>query len=305
MEKEKLIKKWLTNELTPQEYEEVKLLDEFDDYQKIITHAKQFKAPDFETSESYSQVERRKKGSKLSWTHQLMKIAAILIIGLVSFYGFYTYFNTSKNGKINVETLVGTTQQTQLPDSSIVKLNAGSSLSFSKSTWNEKRVVHLQGEAYFEVTHGRKFKVMTPSGLVTVLGTHFDVTQREGYFRVVCYRGLVQVETHRQLLKVPAGKAFQVVSGKAVKSDISIEKPTWLKGVSSFHSVPFSEVIAELQRQYNVKIELKNPDFDKSQLFTGSFVNNNLTKALQSVSFPFNLTYLKKGNVVTLEKRGQ
>ena len=71
--------------------------------------------------------------------------------------------------------------------------------------------------------------------------------------------------------------------------------PTWAnKYVSSFKSVPYSEVIKEYERQYNIKIEADN--IDTNQLFTGSFTNTNKELALKSITLPLKLKYNKENN---------
>ena len=82
--------------------------------------------------------------------------------------------------------------------------------------------------------------------------------------------------------------------------DGSEEKPnpvTWLDGVYTFDSQPLSEVVSELQRQFNIKISMNN---DLSALmYTGFFRKNKLEEALYSVTWPLGLKYSvdKSGNV--------
>ena len=70
----------------------------------------------------------------------------------------------------------------ELPDHSVVWLNAGSTLRYPTVFREENRNVTLKGEAYFEVQadHKRPFYVNTPSGLsVYVYGTKFNVAAYE------------------------------------------------------------------------------------------------------------------------------
>jgi Fe2+-dicitrate sensor, membrane component len=65
-----------------------------------------------------------------------------------------------------------------------VNLNSSSQLSYSKNKWDSKREVTLNGEAFFKVSKGSTFDVITLNGKVSVLGTQFNVKQRENYFEV-------------------------------------------------------------------------------------------------------------------------
>jgi ferric-dicitrate binding protein FerR (iron transport regulator) len=132
--------------------------------------------------------------------------------------------------------------------------------------------------------------VETSAGTVTVLGTQFKVKNRANYFEAVCYEGLVQVTSTGKTIKLSPAKMFRVINGAVASDENSTEKlPSWLSNESSFESVPFTEVLQEFERQYNVTITTKNVELN--QLFTGRFVHSNLSLAIQSIAIPLNLTY--------------
>ncbi|HET8809678.1 MAG TPA: FecR domain-containing protein, partial [Flavobacteriaceae bacterium] len=219
---------------------------------------------------------------------------------VIGFGSYFAFFNPTET---QVESLVGTTENIVLPDGSSVVLNAVSSLRYDPENWEQNREVHLTGEAFFHVAKGEQFNVVTDAGTISVLGTQFNVKQRPGYFEVSCYEGLVSVKTSKDSLLLPAGKSVRIVNGTAQKNTTKRPSPSWTKGISSFQSVPFSQVIAELERQYQLEIHLKTRTFDVDQLFTGSFAHNNLETALKSVTVPFNLVYQLKNDAVILKVR--
>ena len=53
--------------------------------------------------------------------------------------------------------------------------------------------------------------------------------------------------------------------------------------------MPFKEVIQELERQYDVKVDAQ--EINTTVLFTGEFVNNDLNLALKSITLPLNIDY--------------
>ena len=63
--------------------------------------------------------------------------------------------------------------------------------------------------------------------------------------------------------------------------------------MSSFKSVRFSQVLEELERQYNISITYNGAK--QTQFFTGAFVHDNLENALQAVSTPLGLTHTIEG----------
>jgi len=68
---------------------------------------------------------------------------------------------------------------------------------------------------------------------------------------------------------------------------------------SIFRSLPYKTVIAEFERQYNVKLTLV--DIDTEQLFTGSFTHDNIELALKSITLPLHATYSKSDRNITLK----
>ena len=74
----------------------------------------------------------------------------------------------------------------------------------------------------------------------------------------------------------------------------------WLDNESIFNSIPYSEVIAEFERQYDVKIITK--DIDTDILFTGGFTHKNIETSLKSITLPLQLTYQIKDDTIILKR---
>ncbi len=296
MEKEYLIKKWLDNSLTPEELEAFKALEDYEALTKLSNYTKGFKAPEYNEDEALKTVLHQietKKQSKTNWLQPVLKIASILVLCFGAYYyttTLDTTFTTDFSEKISVE----------LPDHSKVDLNALSSITFNKSDWKNNRNVSLKGEAFFDVEKGSSFNVNTPNGIVTVLGTEFNVKQRDNFFEVTCYEGLVQVTYKNNKTKIKPGESFLVLNDLVINNQTVYSQPQWLTNTSAFKSLPLKEVIAELERQYNVKVETKNINTDL--LFTGRFTHNNLDTALKSITQPLQLTYTKTNQTIILER---
>jgi transmembrane sensor len=297
MNREELIYKWLNHELDAEELEAFKVLEDYDALTKLSNGTKGFKAPDYNTSDELQTVLRRiqrKKSRKKNWPPVAMSVAAIFVLC----FGFY-YYSISLDTTFN--TLASEKQTVELPDASSVTLNAMAKLSFNESNWNHNREVLLNGEAYFKVAKGSKFKVKTANGIVTVLGTQFNIKQRNNYFEVVCYEGLVNVSYDTYDVNLPPGNRFLIRDGKLIATEKeTIAAPSWIDNYSRFKSVPYKEVLAEFERQYDLKIDLKS--VDGLQLFTGSFTHEDLETALKSITLPLQLTYSKTNRTITLKR---
>ncbi len=300
MKKEDVISKWLDHEtLTPDELETFKNLNEHDSYVQISDTAKKFKAPEYDVEDhlisltSQLQTHKSKRNTK-SYVSMILKVAAMFVL----FFGIYfTFFYSPLT---TVDTAITQKTSVELPDTSIVELNALSSIKYNNDSWQNNREISLEGEAFFKVAKGKKFDVETASGIVSVLGTQFNVKQRNNYFEVVCYEGLVSVTYQNNVIKLPAGNAFRVINNEISNYKTSAVAPDWKENRSSFKSTPYQYILEEFERQYNVTILTKNVSLDK--LFTGNFVHSDIQTALQSITIPMHLKYEIKNKTITLSK---
>lgn len=298
MNKEELIKKWLDNELNTDEQRAFEALDEGRELARLSDALHHFKAPEFNTSVSLSatleKINSAKQLNSNSWLKPLLRIAAVLVIA------FGIYFYTAALDA-NYTTLASQKTSIELPDNSQVTLNAESVLAFNERSWYKERSVDLSGEAYFIVAKGSKFDVNTPSGIVSVLGTEFNVKQRENLFEVVCYEGSVQVDYKSDKTILKPGDSFLLLDGKIIaKEKEEALNPSWINNESYFKSMPVGFVINEFERQYNKTINTGT--LDESLLFTGSFSHSDMELALKTITLPFNLNYSIDGNTIILER---
>ena len=297
MNRDDLIKKWLNNDLNATELEAFQQLEDYDALVTLTKGVKHLKAPEYNTSEELNQILQHiktLKKPKKNWLPTFSKVAAIL----VACFGLY-YYTTTLDTKFS--TLVAQKETFQLPDASSVQLNAVSTLSFNEHKWSNNRDVTLDGEAYFKVAKGSSFKVHTKDGTVTVYGTQFNVKQRDHFFEVVCYEGLVGVTYDNKETKLHPGDHLLLIDGKLIaREKENLTAPSWINNLSIFKSLPYKDVLAEFERQYNVTINLQK--VNDSQLFTGSFTHNNLEVALKSITLPLHLTYSKTDHTITLKR---
>lgn len=297
MKREDLIQKWLDHSLTPKELEAFKQLEDYEGLTKMDSALQYFKAPEVDVDAAYNTVTTTKKDTPkpTSWFKPLLKIAAILVIG------FGTYMYATLPTLTTHDTVAANKTLIKLPDTSEVSLNAVTSLSYDKDSWEEKREVNLDGEAYFKVAKGKTFSVITDDGVVTVLGTEFNVKQRNDIFEVFCYEGSVKVSHNNTSVILKPGQRYLILDGKEFRNEEeNLKEPTWIHNESSFKSLPLQEVIQEFERQYNVTIEAQN--IDTSEIVTGSFTHADINMALQSITLPFNLKYQKKQNSIILKR---
>ncbi|MFK5959516.1 MAG: FecR family protein [Lutibacter sp.] len=292
MEQNYFLAKWLNSEITEEELLKHISEEELRSYKKIIAATNRFKVPNFNAEETLEKIkslhQSKSKVKKINFLKYTYRVVAMLAILFSSYY-----FISNKN--TNYKTQLAEKINFELPDNSKVALNADSEISFKANKWNKKRELNLKGEAYFSVKKGSKFTVNTNLGSVSVLGTRFNVQARDAYFEVFCYKGLVSVNYNHKTIKVPAGTSFKVLNSTAEFSNsITETNPSWLKNNSSFTSVPYSYIIKELERQYNIEVTYNNSL--GNTLFTGTFTHTNLKTALKAICIPLNLNFTILGD---------
>lgn len=130
----------------------------------------------------------------------------------------------------------------------------------------DKRVVEIDGEAYFEVSKSRKpFVVNTPKGRVEVLGTKFyikDYRQAE-VFETSLVEGSVKVEASSESLTLhPRDKA--VWSNGVLKRERmeDMEMYLWRDGIYCFKDLTLDEVLKQLEIYYDVRLVPNVPQND-------------------------------------------
>ncbi|MFW6289858.1 MAG: FecR family protein [Mariniphaga sp.] len=222
----------------------------------------------------------QKPSRKISW---YITAAASVAAAAAILIGFWLFTATH-----TIQPENGTAYALRLPDNSRVVLHDGSSLSYRKHFWN--RNVSLSGEAYFEVEKGEGFRVKTNQGEVEVLGTRFLVQGNEKQFVVHCYEGKVKTSYNEDSWILEPGTRFTGDDESAGKETVEKENgyPGFATFTESFKNAPVNEVLQEVERFFEVDIELKG---NSGKHFTGSIHTGSLENVLQIVCEPLNLKY--------------
>lgn len=299
----KNISKWLNDEMTNEELASFRETDDYQLYKNIVEEAKNIDLTSLNEAVALQDFKARianrtkKKSKVISFNRNLaFKIAAsiALLIGI-------TYFLFNFNQE-TLKTDFAENKSFILPDESVVTLNAVSEITYSKTSFKKSRQLELDGEAYFNVKKGSTFNVKTEQGNIEVLGTKFNVKSRENSFKVFCYEGSVAVSHNNTKVILTKGESVRLAKNNTLIKlhNPEVSEPLWLNNESYFMEEPYSEVLAEFERQFKVKIISKAINTDV--LFTGGFNNKDLDSAIKSITLPLNINYRIKDNEIILSK---
>jgi len=248
---------------------------------------------DFEIRwERISQATKNQQSIRLYYKMAASFVAVIVISTVVALW--------IRAGQIVVSTPNATTKTVMLPDNSSVVINSASTFQYNPRVWFLRRTVYLQGEAFFKVVNnGAPFVVSTDLADTRVLGTSFNVKERNERILVACLSGKVEVSLQANdnvSVELEKGSQCESSGDRLIKTtnvtDVSV--PEWTMGRLSFSHAPLREVFDEISRNYDVIIEYAE---ESNATFSGTFEGDSVEEVLKVVCISAGLTYTKEGSV--------
>lgn len=230
--------------------------------------------------------------------HAIRRAAAILL--LVGVGGWATWSVLEQNNIIVYRTPYGEIKEFMLPDSSLVTLNANSTLKYKYEAKEGKREVWLSGEGFFDVrkkkvhTEGNdyqpaSFLVHTDYISVQVLGTRFNVKQRGEKTQVVLEEGSIQLSVNEQeenlLMQPDELIEIQQQNGKISQHLVKAEDySVWKEGLLRFEGAGLDEISRVLEENYNIEISFRDPEKSEQMQLRGVFPANNIDLLLEAIA---------------------
>ena len=155
--------------------------------------------------------------------------------------------------------------QLRLADGTQVWLNAESRLKYPSRFTGEQRVVELEGEGYFKVMPDTKRPFIVKSGNITteVLGTEFNVrTYVSDDSHVTLLKGSVKVKdvsSSSEVVIRPGEDAHLQGDGTFDVREVDTDNYyLWTEGYFYFDNETVVEIMRELGRWYNIRVEFEN-----------------------------------------------
>lgn len=252
------------------------------------------------------------QGVSSSFNKLLWVGAAMIAIILLPLIGYLTGRNNVHNQFSSVRIVVpkGSENQIILPDGTQVRLNAGTSLTYSQGYGITDREVQLDGEGWFAVKHNSKipFTVESDRVSLTDLGTEFRISnyKKDNLSYITLIDGRIRVEN--RILKsstssLRPGECMQInkYTGKitTTRKDFSLVNARSFN-IIKFDDEPMESIAKCLERQYNVRIIVENKLKDKRFFATIDVKKNTLTDVLRLLQGTQRLRYEKQGDVYIL-----
>lgn len=198
-----------------------------------------------------------------------------------------------------------------LPDGTKIWVNSSSELRYPLNFSQERRIVELKGEAYFEVTRIKSdignvpFTVKSGSQELQVLGTTFNVQSNQDKIKTTLLEGSVKLSytNGKNYLLKPNQQASYDLS----KEGISIREvdpfyiTAWKNGSFAFDNASIREVMQLLSQWYTIEVEYLNNVEDIH--FTGTLSRyERIEKVLQAIEMTGSIRFRIEGRRITVMK---
>lgn len=296
--KDTLYARWLAGDLSPEEEQTLQSSGELEELEAIINTADKLTLPKYDAADGFARFKANKMPPKTAKTRSLNTRRIWPMLAAAASVLFLIYVGSLLlDGPESIESGNMATLNHRFEDQTSVVLNDGSKLDYDESNWEETRSVRLKGEAIFNVQKGKPFIVNTPNGTIEVLGTSFNVRAWGDKLHVECYEGKVRVRSNNQETILTANKAVNVVKGQMQEQTITHQKPLWSTGNSRFYEEQLNTVFEELERQYDVKVNMSKME----RPFSGNFQHDNLETALNNICKPMGLKFEIASDGKTIE----
>ncbi len=289
---------------------------------------------DFEnTSTQTPVIEIRSKRKKWYWA----AAAAVVVIG-AGILAFSTGIVTGSSGKTQmarqvneISTRQGSKSRIELPDGTVVWLNAGSRLTYNKEYGQQTREVMLEGEGFFDVMKNKEkpFIIHTSNINIKVLGTVFNVKAypEDKQTETSLIRGSIEVtiknRPNDKIILSPSEKlvvenepvirmperglpdrllpAIEIKKLKYNSEDSAVPETQWIDDKLVFNDESFEDLAVRMQRWYNVQIDITDPDL-KGKRLTGNFEKETIDQALEALKISIPFRYELRGAKIIINR---
>lgn len=294
--KDILLAKWLNKTISAEELEVLQQDYELEELDSVLRQLRGFDLDLKDSSVIWQHInsqlnapdvtgQTKTKSSKtISWLRFIIIGAGLFLLGFLLSQWF------GSKGKVITSPKAQTVNQV-IADNTQFILSPGSSIDFDESTWSSARDIHLAGHVYFDVSTGPKFTVKTQAGSITVLGTQFEVWEKDGSMKVNCLEGRVEVMNLKgQSEIITKNESVYINDGILnAKSAHSLQKAEFLTSRYNYEKISIVSLAEELERYYNIDVTLDQIDTNIN--FSGILILDDVDKACSYIAETLNLKY--------------
>lgn len=280
-----------------------------DDFDEVWDHSFGH-MPESADDRIFKAISNVAKPKRINTRKLFMRVATCAaVVGAVMVSLFYWNENRILTKYNDMTVVVGQGQKSDifLPDGTKVHLNADSKLRYGSHFNGKQRQVELIGEAYFKVVKDAQSPFIVKAGDIQVraLGTSFNVQAYPEDENITTYlsEGSVIVSSPTESLNLSPGEVavYSLKKTQMTKKREDDDRlfTAWMNNEMVFNDEPILNIIKLLERNYNVKFEIKSDKLN-SITFSGTLKNASLQSTLYALQFTSSISYKKKDDVIEL-----
>jgi ferric-dicitrate binding protein FerR (iron transport regulator) len=288
--------------------------------------------------EASTEIARRKNRIR-NMVKTISRIASVFLVSFLLGILCHFYWVNKQPPKLAfIENIVplGSKSEVNLPDGSVVWLNAGSTLRYSTDYGRTTRDVYLTGEGYFKVAKQDKaaFTVHTSLMKVKALGTEFNVKAYpdEDKTEATLVSGKVSIEKVEENISIDrpivleSGQKFSVraipnnnktdeteqpqaepTNHKAILPQLTVKQlssttiraeVSWKERNWRIESEQLQDLAVKLNRRYDVHILMDEQL--KNYRFTGTIKDESLEQVLHAMQLTAPILFKVEGKIVSI-----
>lgn len=207
--------------------------------------------------------------------------ATVLIAAFLGIFWF-----TNLDNPVLVAQSGNTIEMVTLADGSEISLRPYSSL-YEIEISDSKRSYELDGEAFFVVTKdiNKPFSVASDNGIVTVLGTQFNLSTWGNETKLFLEEGSVRLsDLHQNSVILKPGEKATISQNLLSNASPAIadEFKDWLNDEIVLKSTPVSQVIKELEHHFKATIDISGMQ-NTSEPISGTIALDELSTTLNDL----------------------
>jgi transmembrane sensor len=243
-----------------------------------------------------------------------LKYAAAAILFVSTCLGLYKRLpvSGSKNPEnyLTINTGTREVKKVDLPDGSVVWLNANSHIRINKNFEDQaQRNVYLdEGEAFFKVKRNvrRPFIVFTKSISTRVLGTSFNINSYGAL-----HKSVVTVATGRVKVSTPANVLGVITPGLQISYFISkgnfhvhksdaLQAYSWTTGQSTLNQASFAELALVMKNIYGIQLTSRNKATANYKYNLHINTSHSLDETMKVICSVHQNTYRRSNNEIII-----
>lgn len=225
--------------------------------------------------------------------------ASVLLISSILWLTFNHFYDNGSVSFIRIESNRKVRTQ-NLPDGSEITLNAHSTLVYPERFTGNLRPVSLSGEAFFKVTPDKTkpFIIKVNDVTVRVVGTSFNIKNRNGKTEVIVETGIVKVREHENTVDLNPGEKATVIKGSLLKEKNKGKLYNYyLTRQLVCDKTPLLEVVQTLNEVYGAHITIANKSLEALPITT-TFKGQSLDEIVSVISDTFKITVERKNQQI-------